>query len=573
MWSSSSPRASYEKCLLLFALSVLSVLCIASKSEAKTVTLFCPDIPRKEAILTVAFQAGVEVVFFEDIPGKVNVRRESIAFEDALDLILQGTGIVWHEKNGVYYIGTPEEGTPEYLKISDIETCTTRFRTSREILALHPEFAGNLLPTSPFRFLVVGPKRVREAIQNAVAALDRPREHILLRVVVFEGEEKLFEDSGFSFLDTQKLFTFPSPKHRERLQGQLTLRGKGEEATRRLEQELLVLEGEWGESRVGERVYYRVEEGGLGALEVVELGTGLRAQPLYREDGRIATNLEVEVTDTAREDSLIVVRRTFKTSAILEEGVVTPLVLEAYEETQSKAWKLFESRSAKGRPERETRSEKLMLLVEAKRQNPGDVSSLARLEGPPLKFQVTSPERDLWDTQVFLEYRSPGPFLSVGFETRWEETVEIRGNLLAGLSGKPLWGSLELAYRVAGECLGIRWEGTPEKQGWSVFFESRKQDWNDTTYFFRLGTGWVGEDAVGFVTLGGAHRRGDFSFEGRLTYQMASITNLRLDLEGRWRVSKNTSLIAGYSGLLTGEKTPLDDLRFEGVFVGLRITF
>jgi hypothetical protein len=54
---------------------------------------------------------------------------------------------------------------------------------------------------------------------------------------------------------------------------------------------------------------------------------------------------------------------------------------------------------------------------------------------------------------------------------------------------------------------------------------------------------------------------------------MASVTNLRLDLEGRWRVSKNTSLIAGYSGLLTGEKTPLDDLRFEGVFVGLRITF
>jgi type II secretory pathway component HofQ len=160
MWSSSSPRASCEKCLWLFALSVLSVLCISSKSEAKTVTLFCPDIPRKEAIPTVAFQAGVEVVFFEDVPGKVNVRRESIAFEDALDLILQGTGIVWHEKNRVYSIGTPKEGTPEYLKISDIETCTTRFRTSREILALHSEFAGNLLPTSPFRFLVVGPKRV-----------------------------------------------------------------------------------------------------------------------------------------------------------------------------------------------------------------------------------------------------------------------------------------------------------------------------------------------------------------------------------------------------------------------------
>lgn len=161
-----------------------------------------------------------------------------------------------------------------------------------------------------------------------------------------------------------------------------------------------------------------MEEGNLGALEVVELGTGLRVQPSYREDGRIAMNLEVEVTDIAGEDALIVVRRTFKTSAILEEGVVTPLVLEAYEETQSKARKLFESRSAKGRPERETRSEKLVLLVEAKRQNPGDVPSLARLEGPSLKLQATSPERDLWDTQVFLEHRSPGPFLNVGFETR-----------------------------------------------------------------------------------------------------------------------------------------------------------
>ncbi len=573
MWSSSSPRASCEKYLLFFALSVLSMLCVPPKSEAKTVTLFCLDIPRKEAILTVAFQAGVEVVFFEDVPGKVNVRRESIAFEDALDLILQGTGIVWHEKNGVYYIGTPKEGTPEYLKISDVEICATRFRTSREILALHPEFVGNLLPTSPFHFLVVGPKRVREAIKDTVVALDRPREHILLRAVVFEGGGKSLEDSAFSFPDIQKLFTFPHLEHRERLQGQLTLREEEEEAIRRLEQELLVLEGEWGESRVGERVYYRVEEGGLGALEVVELGTGLRAQPLRCEDGRIAVNLEVEVTDTAGENPLTVVRRTFKTSAILEEGVVTPLVLEAYEETQSKARKLFESRSAKRRPERETRSEKLVLLVEAKRQNPGDVPSLAHLEGPPLRFQVTSPERDLQDTRIFLEYRSPGPFLNVGFETTWEETVEIRGNLLTGLSGKPLWRSLELVYRVAGESLGIRWEGTPENRGWSVFFESRRQDRNDTTYLFRLGTGWVGEDMVGFVALGGAHRRGNFSLEGTLTCQMASVTNLRLDLEGRWRVGKNTSLIAGYSGLLAGEKTPLDDLRFEGVFVGLRITF
>jgi Flp pilus assembly secretin CpaC len=44
----------------------------------------------------------------------------------------------------------------------------------------------------------------------------------------------------------------------------------------------------------------------------VELGTGLRVQPSYREDGRIAMNLEVEVTDIAGEDALTVVRRIFK---------------------------------------------------------------------------------------------------------------------------------------------------------------------------------------------------------------------------------------------------------------------
>ena len=75
------------------------------------ITLFCPNVPIKEAVLTAAFQAGMEVVFLEDVPGMVNLRKERVSFEKALDLILKGSGVDWYREKGVYYIGTPLPGS------------------------------------------------------------------------------------------------------------------------------------------------------------------------------------------------------------------------------------------------------------------------------------------------------------------------------------------------------------------------------------------------------------------------------------------------------------------------------
>lgn len=579
MWSSSSHPASFKTQWWFFFLVILGVLlpfCVAEAQKTR-ISLFCPNIPRKEAILTAAFQAGVEVIFLEDVPGNVTIRRESVTFEGALDLLLEGTGIVWHEKNGTYYIGTPKEGTPEYLTISDVEAYTTRFRTSREILALHPEFAGSLIPVAPFYLLLSGPKRVRETIKRVIEEIDHPREHILLRAALFETDRKDVQSLSFSFEDTQSLAFLPYPERGEKMRGTLGARKGEEEIIRRMEQELVVLEGETGEGWVGQRVYYRVEPGVLGTLEIVELGTGLRATPVYLEDGRIRVDVHVEVVDSEENDPFTVVRRVFATSAVLREGEIVPIALQEKEETRSRARKLFEKRfPGEQPPQKEVNKEELVLFLQAERKGPQEVSSIAHLEGPPL--MVKKPrgrESALQDVQTWVEYRHPGPFLNVGFEGLWEDTLEIRGDFIAALGGDFLWGSLGLSYRLEEQSfLGIQWETSKETQAWSLFLESRRYERDRSMYFFRLGTTLLESHTVNFLALGGNFEEENFSLEGTLAYQMSSkANNLRCDLEGRWRMGENVSLVAGYSGVVAGEKTPLDDLRFEGFFVGLRVTF
>ena len=64
----------------MLSLSPNSVYAISDTDQPK-IDLFCPDISIKEALLTAAFQADVEIVFFQNIPGKVDIRKDGVTFE------------------------------------------------------------------------------------------------------------------------------------------------------------------------------------------------------------------------------------------------------------------------------------------------------------------------------------------------------------------------------------------------------------------------------------------------------------------------------------------------------------
>lgn len=559
MWSSSLPRVFSKAvfCFLLF-------LSLSALAHEKRITLFCPNVPRKEAILVAAFQAGEEVVFFTDVPGTITLRRESVPFEEALTLILEGTGILWHRKDGVYYIGTPEEGTPEYMAISDVEPYHSRFRTAQEFLTLHPEFAGKLLPVSPFRFLIAGPEKIRERIKKVIGELDHPREHILVQAALFAKKGERTESLTYSLPDTYSFTLAPHQGREEKLQGTLKAQEKEQYSSLRAIQEILVLEGEWGEGWAGQQAYYTVEE----TLKVIELGTGIRARPTYLGDGRIQVELEVRTAKTEKADPFTVVQRIFTASVVLKEGETVPVALLEEKRKVERARKLFENAKRKGPVTEEEEEGDFVLVVSAKREHPESLPSLVHLEGPPLV--VEGKERNhAPSTQVFLEYRTPG-LLGIGFVSSLEGTVHLTGSLYRALEGASFFGTLELSFPLEDHtCLGVCWKWTEKGSGWLLFFESENKG-----LFLRAGGGNAGPHGVGFVSLGGEYREGAFSLKGTLTYQMSSkAQNLRLDLEGQWRIRKNTFLVAGYGGILLGKRTPLDDLRFEGFFVGLRITF
>lgn len=567
MWSSSLLPTFSKK--ILWALLVLGIAFSQPALTKEKIHLFCPNVPRKEAILVAAFQAEKEVVFFEDVPGNVTLRQESVTFERALDLILQGTGILWHKKGDTYYIGTPKEGTPEYMALSDVEAYHSRFRTAQEILALHPEFVGKLLPVSPFHFLLAGPEKIREAMKKAIEEFDRPREHILVEAVLLEVQEGEGEDLAFSLPDVQPFSVLPHLEREEKLQGTLHSQKKQGHDSRRVTQKLLVLDGEWGEVWIGQRVYYKLEEETFRTLKTIELGTGIRARPVFLGNGRIRIDLGVTVADAKETDSLTVVRRTFSASPVLQEGEMVPVALVEEKREVARAQKLFENRTQGNRtPRREEEERNLVLLIKAKRERLENVPSLVQLEGPPVvvkKEERSSPS----DVHAFLEYRTPG-MLGIGFTASLGDKGSLTGSFYKELERPSFFGNLELSFPLEDSTsLKTRWEWTEKAQGLLLFFESQHNE-----YFFRIGGGETDSSSMAFVAFGGKLQKEAFSLTGTLTYQMdARNSNLRLDLEGQWKAHRNVFFVAGYSGILAGERTPFDDLRFEGFFVGLRVTF
>ena len=592
----------------MLSLSPNSVYAISDTDQPK-IDLFCPDISIKEALLTAAFQADVEIVFFQNIPGKVDIRKDGVTFEKALDLILKNTDVSWYLIDGVYYIGTPPVGSSAYIKISSPEKYPLNYISSKELFKLLPQYAGNLIIDAPYSVILSGPEGLREEIKKEIEKLDHPKEHIQVKSIITEVKNETLQDIGLDVtaggnqnLQIGSAASIGGSFERlEKIDAVLRALQESGEAVIHSESEIIVLEGEEGRVWSGKDVYYSVEtEGTAGTtsnLEIIELGAGLRVTPQYIGEGKIKINLETQFKNLENENETlpVIISRDTVTSVTLIEK--EPLFIAGVNTTKTSEIrnKLLEKNKDAESVNLEEESQ-LVVFLEAERKTPQESPLVVKLKSEDIKvspstIRKTTTEYQFglgawYGTLIIPEYQTTPQFW-YGLEVKVlsGENFGLYGQLLKA-SDKNLWlGKVSLEYAVHTD------EDTPEtinlgiglKGFWGDVQESafvayvkdiRRVEENLLT-FFSIGLQFSENESLYFASLGASYFENEWTLEAEAKYQWNNrASNWTLGIEGKYRLDNKTYLVAGYRDIISGSPIePFDDFDFRGLYAGVTFMF
>jgi hypothetical protein len=592
----------------MLSLSPNSVYAISATDQPK-IDLFCPDISIKEALLTAAFQADVEIVFFQNIPGKVDIRKDGVTFEKALDLILKNTDVSWYLIDGVYYIGTPPVGSSAYIKISSPEKYSLNYISSKELFKLLPQYAGNLIVDAPYSVILSGPENLREEIKKEIEKIDHPKEHIQVKSIIAEVKNETLQDIGLDVtaggdqnLQIGSAASIGGSFERlEKIDAVLLALQESGEAVIHSESEIIVLEGEEGRIWSGKDVYYSVEtEGTAGTtsnLEIIELGAGLRVTPQYIGEGKIKINLETQFKNLENENETlpVIISRDTVTSVTLIEK--EPLFIAGVNTTKTSEIrnKLLE-KNKDAEPVNLEEESQLVVFLEAERKTPQESPLVVKLKSEDIKvspstIRKTTTEYQFglgawYGTVIIPEYQTTPQFW-YGLEVKIQsgENFGLYGQLLKA-SDKNLWlGKVSLEYAVHTD------EDTPEtinlgiglKGFWGDVQESvfvayvkdiRRVEENLLT-FFSIGLQFSENESLYFASLGASYFENEWTLEAEAKYQWNNrASNWTLGIEGKYRLNNKTYLVAGYRDIISGSPIePFDDFDFRGLYAGVTFMF
>lgn len=311
------------------------------------------DTDLRQALQDIALQAGVTIIPGASVTGLVTADLQDVPLEQALEMVLAGTGYVVDRYPGFYLVYSPDPKDPAFLQLSQTRRVDLNYINAKTILELlAPQFkefvrgdddTGTLLVTAP------GP--LMERVLADIHALDQPRKHIMLdaRVVVLERNDLLQLGVEWNFPRIQAgAFTdsdrrgggipgpdwpwaihigyTPSKEFTNALLLTLNLLAQNGEATIVSSPQLMAEDArEAGMSVTTEEYFQIVSEGVLTQvdLETIESGTTLKITPRVGDQDQITLEMAIEVSDVVSrgQDNLpVVTRRKANTTVRVRDG-------------------------------------------------------------------------------------------------------------------------------------------------------------------------------------------------------------------------------------------------------------
>lgn len=167
-------------------------------AEQPLVNEFFEDTDVRQAIQSMATQAGISVIMDDQVGGIVSIYLEDEPFESALEKTLLPLGMVSkRQDDGSYLIGLPDPASPLFPLLAE--------RRRYDPLHVSPKLlVDSLAPRSrPFvrsveaqnQIVVEAPAKIAEAIYQELVDLDQPSPQVMLEAIICVVEP----NSGFRF--------------------------------------------------------------------------------------------------------------------------------------------------------------------------------------------------------------------------------------------------------------------------------------------------------------------------------------------------------------------------------------
>lgn len=159
------------------------------------------DTDIRQALQSLASQAGARVVVDDAVRGTVTATLEGVPLEEALADVLAPHGYVFERVDGRYLVGSVDPASPLFPALARTTTYTPRHLTTQELMEVLPRFAAPYVSVSGARNLmtITAPRELGARIHDDLARADRPVPQVVLEVIVCEFSPETKLDLGFDF--------------------------------------------------------------------------------------------------------------------------------------------------------------------------------------------------------------------------------------------------------------------------------------------------------------------------------------------------------------------------------------
>ena len=329
------------------------------------------DTDLRQAISDLAAQANVVIAMDPSVGGLVTCTLDEVALDQALEILLAGTGFVVNKTPDYYLVCSSDPKSPAFSMISGTRVVKLNYaKASAAMKLVSPAFRGYVQAADESNTLcVTASPALMERILADISQFDAPPQHVLLeaRIMVLENADLL--DLGIQWTWPRVLAgTFSDSDHHgggltpswpwgirigytpgadftSALALSLDFLSQNGQATLIACPQVMAQDGESAEMKVNTEEYFEIVSEGLyvtSNLQKIETGTMLQMVPRIGRDGTITLAMTTEVSDVVargENDYPVISRRTASSTIRVQDGgtaVIAGLLDKKDESVQSR---------------------------------------------------------------------------------------------------------------------------------------------------------------------------------------------------------------------------------------------
>jgi type IV pilus assembly protein PilQ len=207
----------FKKILFVLVISWLSFPVFAENhdrekySSQQILTMDFKNIPVRELLQFIAESLHLNIVMSETVAGNITLHFQNICWKEALDTVLEMTGLAKKQRNNILLISTPAEFAAKQkalLEAAPVHSFRVKFKHA-DINLVQQVLKSQTDLFSPFAKIAINPRDnslwIKENLENVsvlsqyLKQLDKPEPQLLITAKILNIDDKKIHELGISF--------------------------------------------------------------------------------------------------------------------------------------------------------------------------------------------------------------------------------------------------------------------------------------------------------------------------------------------------------------------------------------